>query len=68
MWYYILVKRKGEEKMSKYRVCFIKYYTYVVDADNEDEAIDLAFEEDFYPEMHSCIADCTYDEVECDRL
>jgi hypothetical protein len=55
-------------KMSKYRVCFIKYYTYEVDADSEDEAIDIAMEENFYPEMRCCIADCTYDEVECDKL
>ena len=54
--------------MKPYRVCFTKYYIYEVEADNEDEAIDIAFEEKFDPEMHSCIADCTYDEVECDRL
>lgn len=50
--------------MNKYTVTFIKYYTYEVEADNEDEAIDLAFEENFYRDMHSPIADCTYDEVE----
>lgn len=50
--------------MSKYTVTFIKYYSYDIEADNEDEAIDLAFDEKFYPEMLSPIADCTYDEVE----
>ena len=29
--------------MKKYRVCFIKYETYYVDAENEDMAIDAAF-------------------------
>lgn len=48
----------------KYKVCFTKYYIYEVEADSEDEAIDLAFEDEFYNEMHCCIADCTYDEVE----
>ena len=28
--------------MKKYRVCFIKYETYYVDAENEDMAIDAA--------------------------
>lgn len=50
--------------MSKYQVCFVKYYTYEIEADSEDEAIDIAFEENFYPEMHYCVGDCTYDEVE----
>ncbi len=48
----------------KYKVCFTKYYIYEVEADTEDEAIDLAFEDEFYSEMRCCIADCTYDEVE----
>lgn len=48
----------------EYKVCFTKFYIYEVEADTEDEAIDLAFEEKFYNEMHRCIADCTYDEVE----
>ena len=50
--------------MNKYTVTFIKYYTYDIEADNEDEAIDLAFDENFYPEMRHPIADYTYDEVE----
>ena len=48
----------------KYKVCFTKFYIYEVEADTEDEAIDLAFEDEFYNEMRCCIADCTYDEVE----
>ena len=54
--------------MNKYRVSFIKRYTYEIDADDEDEAIDLAFEENFYPQMSYPVADCEYDEVECDKL
>lgn len=53
--------------MSKYRVCFIKYYTYAIEAGSEDEAIDIA-EEDFRADMRCPIADTTYDEVECDKL
>lgn len=51
--------------MNKYTITFIKYYTYEVEADNEDEAIDEA-EELFSSEMRRPIADCTYDEVEVD--
>lgn len=51
--------------MSKYTVTFIKYYSYDVEADNDDEAIDIA-EEDFRADMRRPIADCTYDEVEVD--
>ena len=47
----------------KYKVCFTKHYIYEVEADTEGEAINLAFEDDFYNEMHCCIADCDYDEV-----
>lgn len=48
----------------KYEVCFTKHYIYEVEADSEDEAIDLAFKNQFYDDMFSCIADYTYDEVE----
>lgn len=34
-------KKKGKI-MKKYRVCFTKYETYYVDAENEDMAIDTA--------------------------
>lgn len=51
--------------MNKYTVTFIKYYSYDIEADNEDEAIDIA-EEDFRADMRCPIADCTYDEVEVD--
>lgn len=50
--------------MSKYTVTFIKYYSYDVEADDEDKAIDIAYETSFYRDTHSHIADYTYDEVE----
>ena len=50
-----------------YRVYFTKYYTYYVEAENEDEAIEIA-KEVFRADMRCPIADTTYDEVECDRL
>lgn len=50
--------------MKNYRVDFTKYYSYYVEAENEDEAIEIA-EEDFRAEMRIPIADTTYDEVEC---
>lgn len=49
--------------MNSYTVIFTKYYTYCVEADNPDEACDLAYEE-FRSEMRYPIADTTYDEVE----
>ena len=49
--------------MNKYKVTFIKYYTYYVEADNEDEAINIAGD-DFCADMRSPIADCTYEDVE----
>lgn len=49
--------------MKEYRVTFVKYYNYYVEADNEDIAIDIA-EEDFRADMRCPIADTTYDEVE----
>lgn len=52
--------------MEEYEVTFIKYYTYHVEAENEDEAIDIA-EEDFRADMRSPIADTTYDNVEVEE-
>ena len=50
--------------MKKYKIYFIKYYSYYAEADTEDEETNLAFEDGFYSEMHCCIADYDYDEVE----
>lgn len=52
--------------MKEYEVTFIKYYTYYVEAENEDSAIDIA-EEDFASDMRSPIADTTYDRVEVEE-
>ena len=48
----------------KYEVTFTRYHSYDIEADNEDEAIELA-EEEFESDMRSPIADCYYDEVDC---
>lgn len=47
----------------KYKVSFIQYHTYEVEAETEDEAIELA-EEKFEVHMHRPIAQNWYDEVE----
>lgn len=54
--------------MAKYNVCFTKYYSYTVEADSEDEAFDVAYEDDFYRDTHSPIADYSYDEVEIEVI
>ena len=46
----------------KYRVSFIQWYDYYVEADSEEEAIDLA-EPDFVSDMRCPIANTTYDDV-----
>lgn len=50
-------------KMKEYKICFIKYHTYCVEAETEDEAIKIA-EREFFTDMRCPIADTTYDEVE----
>ena len=47
----------------KYTVTFVKYYDYEIEANNENEAMDKAYEE-YCNSMHSPIADTTYDDVE----
>ena len=46
----------------KYRVSFIQWYDYYVEADSEEEAVDIA-EENFVSDMRTPIANTTYDEV-----
>lgn len=54
--------------MKKYKIYFIKYYSYYVEAENEDEAIEIA-EDDFRADMHCPIADTTYEyEVEVEEV
>lgn len=52
--------------MAKYNICFTQHWSYTVEADSEDEAYNLAYEE-FDCDMHRPIATCFYDdcEIEC---
>lgn len=49
--------------MAKYTVFFHQIYEYEVEAENEDEAVNIA-EEDFATDMRSPIANTVWDEVE----
>lgn len=53
--------------MKKFDVCFIQKWPYSVEAENEDQAIDLAFKE-FQAEMRGSVASAYYDDytVACD--
>ena len=53
--------------MAKYKICFIQYYSYKVEAETEDEAFDLAYEE-FDTDTHRPIANNFYDEVEIEEI
>ena len=46
----------------KYRVSFAHWYEYYVEADSEEEAIDIA-EEDFVSDMRTPTLNTIYDEV-----
>lgn len=52
--------------MKNYTVTFTLYYTYEVEADNEDEAFDNAYEE-FCSDMRYPVASTSYDfvDIEC---
>lgn len=51
----------------RYRVTFTQYFNYEVEAETEDEAEEIAFE-DFEVDMRSPIARLYYDEVDIDPL
>ena len=53
--------------MKNYVVTFTQYYTYQVEADNEQEAEDIAYN-NFKSEMRRPIANTSYDEVEIECL
>lgn len=53
--------------MKEYKICFIKYHTYHVKAETEDEAIEIA-EDIFCSDMCYPVADTTYDEVEVEEV
>lgn len=46
-----------------YRVCFSQWSFYTVEADNEDDAIEIA-EKEFVSDMRQPIANTTYDDVD----
>lgn len=48
--------------MAKYRIDFAQWYSYEVEAESEDEAIELA-EEEFATDMRSPIANVVPDET-----
>lgn len=49
--------------MAEYKVTFIQYHTYTVDAKNEDDALDKAYR-DFRADMRSSVASTQYDDYE----
>ena len=53
--------------MPKFKVCFIQYYSYEVEAEDEDDAFDLALD-DFHSEMRQPIARTYYDECEVEEI
>ena len=48
--------------MANYRIAFAQWYSYEVEAENEDEALELA-EEEFATNMRSPIANVVPDET-----
>ena len=53
--------------MPKFKVWFTQYYSYEVEAEDEDVAIDLAFD-DFHSEMCQPIARTYYDDCEVEEI
>lgn len=53
--------------MSKYAISFVQYYTYEVEAENEEEAFDDAHSL-FVSEMRQPIAHTNYDDCEVYEL
>lgn len=51
----------------KYKVYFTQYYSYEVEAEDEDAAVDLAYE-DFESDMRRPIARTYYDECEVEEI
>lgn len=51
----------------KYKVWFTQYYSYEVEAEDEDTAIDLALD-DFHSEMRRPIARTYYDDCEIEEV
>lgn len=53
--------------MSRFKVSFIQYHTYDVEADTEEEAEDKAWRE-FHSDMRGSIASTEFDDIEIREL
>lgn len=53
--------------MPRFKVWFTQYYSYEVEAEDEDVAIDLALD-DFHSEMRRPIARTHYDDCEVEEI
>ena len=53
--------------MGVYRVTFVQNYVYQVNASNEDEAYDAAYNE-YHSEMHIPVAHTHYDDLDVECL
>lgn len=53
--------------MAEYRFDFAQWYSYTIEADNEDEAFKQA-EEEFISDMCSSVANVEWDECHCYKV
>lgn len=53
--------------MNQYTVVYTQYYSYTVEANNENEAESLAYDM-FETDMRYPVANTSYDEVEIERV
>lgn len=53
--------------MSKYNVTYVQYHSYTVEADSEDEAESIAYEE-FTSDMRRSVASTYYDDIEIECI
>lgn len=53
--------------MARFKVTYTQYYTYEVEAENEQEALTIAYYE-FESEMRIPVANTIYDEVEAEEI
>ena len=61
------VETEEESKMPKYKVLFTKYYSYEVEAESDEEAFDLAYD-DFCSDMQNPLAHTGYDECQVEEI
>ena len=53
--------------MSKYNVTYVQYHSYTVEADSEDEAEFIAYNE-FVSDMRHPVASTYYDDIEIECI